>query len=146
MDENKNELLEETSEVTPDAEEIVEELAETEVAVEEIESEMEFAEVEDNTEAEKYISKDLLLDEVIELRTLNKVLEKKNRTKNILLGIILGAIGILAAVLCVVSIYSSTYNPYNHMGYSNYTGETIQSVADNEGISVKEIIDTYDLP
>lgn len=149
MDENKNELLEEASEAAPEAEEVVEEIAEEAEELEELTEEAAASDeetAEDSTEAEKYVSKDLLLDEVIELRTVIKSLEKKNRAKTIALSVIGGIVGIVIILCSAAAIFNAAYNPYNHMGYSNFSGETLQSVADAEGISVKEIIAAYDLP
>lgn len=137
MDENKNEILEEGME-TP-VEEIVEE-AENEISEEAEELIADEAqEVEDSTEAEKYVDVDLLINEVARLRKANKVL------KGVLTAII--AV-ILAAAVAFGSfkLYKAVYNPYNHMGYYNMSGMSVQDVAEMNDMTVEDIIKELQLP
>lgn len=152
MEENKNELLEEgttpdaeTVEETTDAveEEVLEEAAETfetDEDVEEVESfDEESLEEEDTTEAEKYIDVKLLIAENAALKKANKLMK-----------------GIIAAIVAIAlafaigfggyKVYKTVYNPYNHMGYYNISGMTLDDFAEQIGMSVEEVVEEFQLP
>ncbi len=140
MDENKNEILEEgTESLTEEMEEVAEEtVEEAEEAVEEITEEAE-DEVEDSTEAEKYVDVKLLIAENAKLKRTNKVL------KGILTGIV-AIVLVVAIAFGGVNLYKTVYNPYNHMGYYNISGMTIEDVAELNDMTVEEVIEMFSLP
>lgn len=139
MDENKNEVLEELSGL--EEEEVLENEIDTEY-----DDASECAEEEDSQEAEKYLSKEMLLEEVISLRGENEALYDQNRKNGRVIRVLCAMIVAVAVAIAAVVMYTNLYNPYNHMGYSNFSGQTLQDVADEEGISLNEIKDIYDLP
>ena len=147
MEENKNnEVLEEgTAEVEEAVEEAaVEAVEEAEAAEEAIEETLE--EEADSSEAEKYVDTMLLIDEVADLRMENEALK---RTNKILKGV-LKAIAAVVIVACVVfggmTAYKTFYNPYNHMGYYNISGMTLEEVAELNGMSVEQVKEMLHLP
>ena len=156
MEENKNneilevgtvtaeEAVEEVEETVEEAVEELEEAAEAKEATEEIEEYDE--EVEDSTEAEKYIDTNLLLDEVAELRVENEALRKSNK---VLKGVLKSIVAVVIAVALVfggMTAYKTFYNPYNHMGYYNISGMTLEEVAEMNGMSVEEVKSMLHLP
>lgn len=150
MDENKNvseEIVEEAAEETVEAaeevavKEAVEESAEavTEEAADEAEAFEEgvvsFEEEEDSSEAEKYVSVERLIDENARLKTVNKILS--------------GCLAVIAAVAIIFSVMKlagNFYNPYNHMGYPNFSGMTVDDFAEMYGFTLDEIKEEYNLP
>lgn len=132
MEENKNEIIQDA---TTDVEEAVEDL------VEEAEDE-----IEDSSEAEKYIDTNLLIDEVAELRSENEALRKSNKT---LKGVLKGILAVVVAALLAFggfTAYKSLYNPYNHMGYYNISGMTLEEAAALSDMSVEEAKRALQLP
>ncbi len=144
MDENKNELLEEGTAAEEAVEEAVEEIAE-EAAEEAVEEAIEEAE-EDFSEAEKYIDTGLLLDEVAELRMENEALRRSNRTLKSVLKAIAAVVIVVALVFGGMAAYKTFYNPYNHMGYYNISGMTLEEVATLSNMTLEEAKDALRLP
>ena len=161
MDENKNELLEEgTEEVAEEAVETVEEAeaagevaeeaAEAEELLEEMAEEdfdeLEEAAEEDSFEAEKYLDTGLLLDEIAELRMENEALR---RSCKIFKGIFAGVLAVIVAVVLAfggMTAYKTLYNPYNHMGYYNISGMTLEEVAELSDMTLEEAKTALQLP
>ena len=155
MDENKKETIEELSETveendsnvveevdlvaeaTENTETVEDEFAEDEEEAEEILDEEDLEEdlEEDSSEAEKYVQVKLLIDQV-------NALKKKNR----ILSLIIVAICVVAIAFGGVKLFGELYNPYNHMGYPNYSGLTLGEFAQQQGISVEEFKSMYNLP
>ncbi len=147
MDENKNEVLEEGT-----AEETVEEAVE-EVAVEENVEELfdneeqgVVSEEEDSAEAEKYVDTSLLIDEVADLRMENEALRKTNKILKGILTAIAAVVVAAALVFGGMTAYKNLYNPYNHMGYYNISGMTLEEVAGLNGMTLEEAKDALRLP
>ncbi|MBQ3110636.1 MAG: hypothetical protein IJC69_05795 [Clostridia bacterium] len=150
MDENKNnELLEEgVEEAVEAAEEVLEEAVEAvEDAVDEaVEEIAEGQEVEDSTEAEKYIDTMLLIDEVTELKIENEKLSRTNKALKGVLKAIVAIVIIAALAFGGMKAYKTFYNPYNHMGYYNISGMTLESVAEMNNMSVEQARRMLQLP
>ncbi len=136
MDENKNEILEDTVEAVEETVETVEEIAEAvEEAMEAVEVEDGMTVIEeDSTEAEKYVDVERLAKEV-------KSLKLKNRILSVILAIIVLAAAVFGGYKAV-----SSYNPYNKMGVPNTSGMTLKDMASMYGVSVDTIKEQYQLP
>ncbi len=143
MEENKNEMLEEGTTAEEAVEEAIEEVTEEmpEDAVEELfdNEEQGLIEEEDSTEAEKYVDTALLIEEVARLRKVNKAL------KGVLTGII-AVVLVIALAFGGMTAYKTFYNPYNHMGYYNISGMTLEEVATLSNMTVEEAKDALRLP
>ncbi|MBQ8001861.1 MAG: hypothetical protein IJ297_00240 [Clostridia bacterium] len=148
MEENKNEILEEgttpSDEVTETVEEAVTEetsqMIEDAVTDEENTEELEEALfVEDSSEAEKYIDVKLLIAENAALKKANKIMKGVLTT---LAALVIAALVIFAGF----KVYKAVYNPYNHMGYYNISGMTLEDVAEMNDMTVEEIIAELNLP
>lgn len=153
MEENKNnEILEEgATEVEESVEEVVEPTDEAVEAIEEAAKEIEEVyetaeEIEDSAEAEKYIDTNLLLDEVADLRVENEALRRTNRVLKGVLKSIVAVVIAIALVFGGMSAYKTFYNPYNHMGYYNISGKTLEEVAELNGMSVEQVKTMLHLP
>lgn len=145
MDEKEKELLSTEEAVEETTEEAVEEIEETEEAVEEAVEEIEEAveeaeggeeaeEVEDSTEALKYVDVTLLAKKV-------KALKIKNIALTVVLAIVI--LGIVA--FSGIKMYIN-YNPYNHMGYPNTSALTIEEYARFNGMHVEDLKKELQLP
>lgn len=141
MDENKNEILEEGAENPVEESETADAVlaAVSDASTEDEMAAMDNEDEESTEEAEKYISKEMLLDEVIVLRGENAALKKSNKIiKNVLRAIV--AVVICAALIFAgIRVYKYVYNPYNHMGYYNISGKTLADVAEDSGMSLEEV-------
>ena len=150
MEENKNEILEEG--ITPEEEAVEETVEETveeivEDVIEEAAVEEAFEEAEEDfTEAEKYLDTNLFIDEIAELRMENESLRKSN---NVLKGVLGGILAVALAVILAfggMTAYKTLYNPYNHMGYYNISGMTLEDVAAMNNMSIEEAKEMLNLP
>ncbi len=144
MEENKNEILEEgTVPESQTVEEVsveTEQLIENAVIGEEAEEELEEALfVEDSSEAEKYIDVKLLIAENAALKKANKIM------KSIIATVVALALA-FAIGFAGFKVYKAVYNPYNHMGYYNISGMTLDDFAEQIGLSVEEVIEQFELP
>lgn len=142
MDENKEFLNSNNEESVEDtAEEIAEETVEEameDVAEETLEETAEdmAEEVSEAVEANEDFSE-----------SFDKEVEVPKKKKPVVPIIIAAAIVVLAAALFIGNrIYMKSYNPYNHMGYINTTGDTIADVAEKMGMTLEEFLAEYDLP
>lgn len=54
----------------------------------------------------------------------------------------------VALVIVVAAVVTSTldFNKYNKMGYVDISGKTIQDIADAQGVTLSEFLETYELP
>lgn len=146
MDENKNEILEDGAESPVEESEDVNETTEAAENVLEDALVNDYTADTDNEEdaessedAEQYISKEMLLDEVIVLRSKNAALKKSNKTMKITLTAIAAAVICAVLIFTGIAVYKYVYNPYNHLGYYNISGMTLADVAEQNDMSLEEI-------
>lgn len=130
MDENKNlenEIVEETAEEIA-AEEVVEEVVETIEDAEDV--------IEEAGEA---------LEEALEdLEAAEKIPEEVKKGSKV--GAIIAVVVALVIVALAVATSMMNFNKYNKMGYVDISGKTIQDIADAQGITLAEFLESYKLP
>ena len=123
MEENKNlenEIIEETTEEVIEETEAVEEVAE-----EVIEESEETEAVEEATE---------------ETETVEEVKPSSKK------GAIIAVVVALVIVIAAVATSMMDFNKYNKMGYVDISGKTVQDIADAQGMTLAEFLESYKLP
>lgn len=140
MDENKNLENETLEEVTEEVatEEVVEEVIETEDVVEEV--------AEDVVEAEEAIEEaaEAVSEVVEELEATEEIPETPKKGSKI--GAVIAVVVALVIIAAAVITSTMEFNKYNKLGYVDISGKTIQDIADAQGITLAEFLETYKLP
>lgn len=127
MDENKN--YNETEEITEEAAEVVEEVVEEAATA-----------VEETAEAVEEVAEEAV--EAAEIVPEEPEAVKKGSKVGAIIAVVVAIVVIAAAIITS----NMEFNKYNKMGYVDISGQTIQDLADAQGITVEEFLEMYSLP
>lgn len=149
-EENKNELELETTETVNTAEDTLNETTETAESTSEAVNEAIDTTEADDANDDAYIISDAVLEANDDTEEI--IIDISSKTNSKVKIAIAAVVAIVVVILAVVAVklLPSFYNKYNaegkKLGYVNTSGRTIDTVADEFGMSVEEFLEQYDLP